>query len=220
LPWFIKENRRAAPRHRYDGNNTRIGLEGSLTRQCQVLDLSRTGVRLRVTNAHSLPNTFTLILNGSGRPACLKWRRGNEIGAEFLRADSSSASRSTGHAPRAVKPRGGEGQKSSLMPITPFHAQGQQPDVAKLKTEARKVVGSTSGDKAKTEAHCPITDLGGELNRAGQEKNNKKRLDFSLLEKKLGSDHAALLHALKDLDPKSPHGQELASIIESLGPSD
>jgi PilZ domain-containing protein len=55
-------------------------------RQCQVLDLSRTGVRLTVTNAHSLSNTFTLILsrNSSGLPARVKWRRGTEVGAEFL----------------------------------------------------------------------------------------------------------------------------------------
>ena len=39
------------------------------------------------------------------------------------------------------------------------------------------------------------------------------------MEKKLGPDHVALIDALKDLDPNSPHGQELASIIESLDES-
>ncbi|HXY03548.1 MAG TPA: PilZ domain-containing protein [Terriglobales bacterium] len=215
MPWFAKENRRAAARHRYDGNDTWVGLDGSLFRQCQILDLSRTGVRLAVTNAESLPNTFTLILskNGSGRPARVKWRRGNEVGAEFFAANSSSASRLAAGAPTTVKPRG---VSESLMSAPSLHAQDQQPDVAKFKTETRKAVGSISGDKAKTEAYCPITDLGGELERAGQQKNNKKRVDFSLLEKKLGPDHVALIDALKDLDPNSPHGQELASIIESL----
>ena len=126
-----------------------------MIRPCQVLDLSRTGVRLTVTNAHSLPNTFTLILskNSSGRPARVKWRRGTEVGAEFFTANSSSASRLTADAPRAVKPRGGEGQKSeSRMSTLSSQAQDQQQDVAKLKADAREVVGSISGDKAKTEA--------------------------------------------------------------------
>jgi hypothetical protein len=222
LPWFVKENRRAAPRHRYDDNNTWIRLGGSLTRPCQVLDLSRTGVRLTVTNAHSLPNTFTLILskNSSGRPARVKWRRGTEVGAEFFRANSSSASRLTADAPRAVKPRGGEGQKSeNLMSTLSSQAQVQQQDVAKLKADARRVVGSISGDKAKTEADCQITDLGEQLDRADQEKNSKKRLDLSRLQKTLGPEHVALVHALKDVDPESPHGQELASMIESLDES-
>jgi hypothetical protein len=41
-------------------------------------------------------------------------------------------------------------------------------------------------------------------------------MDLSRLQKKLGPDHAALIHALKDIDPETPDGQELASIIESL----
>jgi hypothetical protein len=248
LPWFVKENRRAVPRHRYDGDNTWIRLEGSLTRRCQVLDLSRTGVRLAVTNPQSLPNTFTLILSrSSGRPACVKWRRGTEIGAEFFKANSSSASRLTVDAPRAnsssasrltadvpranpssasrltadalraVKPREGEGRKfENLMSTLSLRTQPQQPDVAKLKADARKVVGRISSDKAKTEAHRQITDIGGQVDRADQEKNSKKRMDLSRLQKKLGPKHVALIHALKDVDPESPHGQELASIIESL----
>ena len=105
------------------------------------------------------------------------------------------------------------------MPTLSLHAQGQQQDVAKLKADARKVVGSIGGDKAKTEACCRSTDLGEQLNRADQEKNSKKLMDLSRLQKKLGPDHVALVHALKDVDPESPHGQELASIIESLDES-
>jgi hypothetical protein len=98
-------------------------------------------------------------------------------------------------------------------------AQDQQQDVANLKADARRVVGSISDDKAKTEACCRSTDLGEQLNRADQEKNSKKRMDLSRLQKKLGPDHVALIHALKDVDLESPHGQELASIIESLDES-
>jgi len=222
MAWFVNENRRAAPRHRYDGNNAWIQPEDSLVRQCQVLDLSQTGVRLTVTNAHNLSNTFTLILskNSSGRPARVKWRCGNEVGAEFFTANSRSAARLTAGAPRTVKPRGprgGEGQKSeSLMSTPSLQAQGQQPDVAQLEADPRNVAGSVGGDKAKTEAHCQITDLSERMDRADQKKNSKKRMDLSRLQKKLGPDHVALILALKDVDPESPHGQELASIIESL----
>lgn len=223
MPWFVKKNRRAAPRDRFDGRDTGVRLEGSLVRRCQVLDLSRTGVRLAVTNADSLPDTFTLILskNSGGRLARVKWRRGTEVGAEFFtatsssasrltvdapRANSSSASRLTVDAPRAVKPREGEGQKSeNLMSTLSLPTQTQQPDAAKLKSDARKVVSGIS-----------ITDIGGQVDRADQEKNSKKRMDLSRLQKKLGPKHVALIHALKDVDPESPHGQELASIIESL----
>ena len=150
----------------------------------------------------------------------MKWRRGTEVGAEFLRANSSSTSRLTADAPRAVRPRGGEGQKSeSLISTLSSQAQGQQQDVAQLKADARKVVGSISRDKAKTEANCQITDLSEQLDQADQEKNSKKRLDLSRLQKKLGPEHVALVHALKDVDPESPNGQELASMIESLDES-
>ena len=42
---------------------------------------------------------------------------------------------------------------------------------------------------------------------------------IDLLQKKLGPDYVALVHALEDVDPESPDGQELASIIGSLDAS-
>jgi hypothetical protein len=235
LPWFVKENRRAGLRHRYDGSDTWIQVEGSLNRPCQVLDLSRTGVRLAVTNAHSLPNIFTLMLSkssGGYRPARVKWRRGNEVGAEFITADSasvsqstrdaprsnsSSASRPTADAPRAETPCGAESQKSEdLMSALSLHAQAREPHAFTLKADARGLGGGISGDKAKNEAHCQMADSSAQLDRTDQKKSAKKRMDLSRLQKKLGPKHIALIHALKDIDPESVHGQELASIIESL----
>jgi hypothetical protein len=190
-----------------------------LTRPCQVLDLSRTGVRLTVTNAHSLPNTFTLMLSkssGGYRPARVRWRHGNEVGAEFFTADSTSVSQSTADAPRAVEPRGESQKSEDLMPTLSLPARAQEPHGFKLKPDARGVGGSISGDKAKNEAHCQMADSGAQLDRTDQTKNGKKRMDLSRLQKKLGPKHIALIHALKDIDPESPVGQELASIIESL----
>lgn len=273
MRWSAKENRRATPRHAYDGTETWIRPEGSLTRLCQVVDLSKTGVRLKVTNAQSLPNTFTLMLSknsGGYRPALVKWRHGNEIGAEFfsadscsvsqptadvprtnpssaVRANSSSDSRSTGpvnsssasrlaadaprsdsrwasrltaDAPRtAIKAPEGQAQKSENLASTlSLHTQAQQPDVAKLKADTRKVIDSIGGDKAKakTEDDRRVTNTGGQVDRTDQKINSKKRMDLTRLQKKLGPKHIALIHAVKDIDPESPHGQELASIIESL----
>jgi hypothetical protein len=77
------ENRRA-PRRRYN-DDAWIRVQGSLLRRCRVLDLSRTGVRLTITNAEKIPDTFSLILSkySPGCPAVVKWRRQTEIGAEY-----------------------------------------------------------------------------------------------------------------------------------------
>ena len=53
----------------------------------------------------------------------------------------------------------------------PSFAQGQQPNAAKLKADARNLVGLIGGDKAKTQAYCQILDLIAQLNR---EKDSKK----------------------------------------------
>jgi hypothetical protein len=276
---LAKKNRRATPRHRYDGNKSWIRPEGSLTRPCQILDLSRTGARLAVTDAYSLPDIFTLILSrnssGGSYPARVKWRRGTEVGAEFFKADtysvshsrvdapkanpsstsrltvnaptdnSSSASRLTADSPRtnsspssrltadassagcmstsrstsdpqgAVNPRGNEGEKSANSIFSrSLHIRPQQPDVAK--GSARKVVEGISTDKAKIEAHHSLPSIGGQVGRSDRERPSKKRLDLSRLQQKLGPAHIGLIHALKDIDPESPHGRELASIINSL----
>lgn len=110
-----------------------------------------------------------------------------------------------------------------LISAAPLHAQGQQPDVAKLKADARKVVGTIGAGKGKTRIYCQILDLSEQLDQAEQEKNSKKAMDLSkkidLLQNKLGPDFVALAHALKDIDSESPDGQELTSIIGSLDES-
>jgi hypothetical protein len=51
-----------------------------------VLDLSDTGVRISVDGAANIPTEFALFLSkkSQGRRARVKWRRGNQIGAEFI----------------------------------------------------------------------------------------------------------------------------------------
>jgi len=68
--------------------------------------------------------------------------------------------------------------------------------------------------------YCQILDLS---EQADQENNSNKRMDLSqkidLLQKKLGPDFVALVHALENIDPESSDGHELASIIGSLDQS-
>jgi hypothetical protein len=85
-------DRRAASRRGYNDDAwIRAGL--CLLRRCRVLDLSRTGVRLTLTNPHTMPDSFTLLFskNSAAYPAVVKWRRHNQIGAEYsLGAERSS----------------------------------------------------------------------------------------------------------------------------------
>jgi hypothetical protein len=80
-----------------------------------------------------------------------------------------------------------------LISAVPEYAQGQQPNMAKLKADAQKVVSIIGGDKAKTQTYCQINDLGGQIGEAGEEQDNKKAEALSRkvseLEKKLGPEY-------------------------------
>jgi hypothetical protein len=102
-------------------------------------------------------------------------------------------------------------------------AQGQQPDMAKSKADAQKVVSIIGGDKTKRQTYCHILDLGDELDQVDKLKDRKKAEDLSQkiseLEKTLGPEYLALADNLEDMDPTSRDGQEIASIIEGLDKS-
>ena len=61
-----------------------------------------------------------------------------------------------------------------MISTAPLFAQGAQPDAAKLKADARNVVGIIGGDKAKTQAYCQIGIVGEQMNQAAQAKDKKK----------------------------------------------
>jgi hypothetical protein len=46
-----------------------------------------------------------------------------------------------------------------IISTAPLYAQGQQPDAAKLKADAQKVVSIIKGDKAKNQIFCQIANL-------------------------------------------------------------
>jgi hypothetical protein len=111
----------------------------------------------------------------------------------------------------------------SVICTVPLYALGQQADMAKLKANTRNVVGIISGDKAKSQTYCQVLDLSDELDQVDPHKDPKKAEDLSQkvddLQKKLGPEYLAVLEALKDVDPDSKDGQEIASMLAMLDQS-
>jgi hypothetical protein len=56
----------------------------------------------------------------------------------------------------------------------PLHAQGQQPNIAKLKADAQRVVSIISGDKAKAQAYCQINNLVDQIGEAEKDQDTEK----------------------------------------------
>jgi ABC-type transporter Mla subunit MlaD len=105
----------------------------------------------------------------------------------------------------------------------PLYAQRQQQNIAKLKADARNLVGIIGSDKTKTQTYCQIHDLSEQLIQAVQEKDRKKANalaeKFAELYKKMGPEFAALIDIEKHVDLNSRDGREIASIVASLGES-
>jgi hypothetical protein len=105
----------------------------------------------------------------------------------------------------------------------PLSARAQQPDVAKLRADAQKVVSIISGDKAKTQTFCQMAILGKAIDEAVQEEDAKKLRELaqriSELEKQLGPEYLALVVAARNFDFGSKDGQEILSIFENLDKS-
>jgi uncharacterized protein HemX len=110
-----------------------------------------------------------------------------------------------------------------LVISTALYAQRQQQNVAKLKADARNLVGIIGSDKTKTQTYCQIEDLLEQLIEAVQKKDRKKVRALSEkiveLDKKMGPEFAALIDIKKHVDLNSPDGQEIASMVASLGES-
>src|SRR5215471_15114017 len=105
----------------------------------------------------------------------------------------------------------------------PLYGQRQQQNVEKLKSDARNLVGIIGGDKAKTQTYCQIEDLSEQLIEAAQEEDREKaqalERKIAELNKKMGPEFAALIDIEKHVNLDSRDGQEIASIVASLGES-
>src|SRR3974377_759079 len=110
-----------------------------------------------------------------------------------------------------------------VISAAPLYAQRQQQNVAKLKADARNLVGIIGSDKTKTQPYSEIEDLREQLIQAVQEKDRKNANalaeQIAELNKKMGPEFAALIDIEKHVDLNSRDGQEIASIVASLGES-
>jgi ABC-type transporter Mla subunit MlaD len=110
-----------------------------------------------------------------------------------------------------------------VISTSPLYAQRQQQNVAKLKADARNLVGIIGSDKTKTQTYCQIDDLSEQLEQTVQQRDSKKARTLvekiAELNKKMGPEFASLVDIEKRVDLNSPDGQEIASIIASLGES-
>ena len=110
-----------------------------------------------------------------------------------------------------------------LISTAPAYMQDQQPNVAKLKADAQKVVSMIQGDKTKARVYCQINALDEQIGEADQKNDGKKAEALSKqvteLEKKLGPEYFALELDLNHVNPNSPVGQEIDSMLASLDDS-
>jgi len=101
--------------------------------------------------------------------------------------------------------------------------QDQQPNVAELKADAQKVVSMIQGDKSKTRVYCQINALDEQISEADRKRDEKKAEALSKrlteLEKKLGPEYFALELDLNHVNPNSPVGREIDSMLASLDDS-
>jgi ABC-type transporter Mla subunit MlaD len=70
----------------------------------------------------------------------------------------------------------------------------------------------------KTQAYCQITNLGGQIDQATQEKDSKKAQALTQkaneLAKQLGPEYIALSDALNEADPNSKDVQDIVSMFD------
>jgi hypothetical protein len=105
----------------------------------------------------------------------------------------------------------------SLISTAPVYAQNQQPDAAKLKTDAQKVVSIISHDKLKTQTYCQILELSDQIDEDENPANTDELAQkIDNLEGKLGPEFMTLVHDVSNMDPGSPDARDIHAIIESL----
>jgi hypothetical protein len=64
-----------------------VRTDGSFAKQpCKLIDISNMGIRISVERPEGLTSTFLLLTSrgGAARRVKMRWRRGNQIGAEFV----------------------------------------------------------------------------------------------------------------------------------------
>ena len=107
-----------------------------------------------------------------------------------------------------------------IISTMPLSAQGQQPDAAKLRADAQKVISIISGDEAKTQSYCQIAIVGEQMNEAAQAKDKKKFDELAQklpeLEKNLGPEYLGLVESLGKMNLPPKDGQEIVAMFDKL----
>ena len=107
-----------------------------------------------------------------------------------------------------------------LISTAPLYAQRQQQSVAKLKADARNLVGIIGSDKTKIQTYCQIANVGEQMNQAAQAKDKKKFGELAQklveLEKKLGPEYLGLVESLGKANLTPKDGQEIVSMFDTL----
>jgi hypothetical protein len=110
-----------------------------------------------------------------------------------------------------------------IISTAPLFAQAQQPNAAKLKADAQKVVSIISGDNAKAQAYCQISKVGEQMNQALQAKDKNKVEKLaqkqSELEKNLGPEYLGLVDSLGKVNLAPKDGVEIVSMFDRLNDS-
>jgi hypothetical protein len=106
-----------------------------------------------------------------------------------------------------------------LAPLT-ASAQAQQSVPKPTKPDAVKVVKIISADKAKIATYCKLSDLGDEITKASEAKDNGKVQQLQKqaddLGKALGPEFVRLNAGLGQVDFQSKEGQQLSTELEKL----
>jgi PilZ domain len=83
----VRQDRRQSPRRNLNTTGW-IRLDGGFaTRECKIVDVSTSGVRLAIPFAGKIPETFTLLFfskDAQGHRVRVIWRRANQVGAKFI----------------------------------------------------------------------------------------------------------------------------------------
>jgi PilZ domain-containing protein len=85
-PQNVRQDRRRSPRRNLNTAGW-IRLDGSFAiRECKIVDVSTSGVRLSIPFAGKIPETFTVLFSkgAQGHRVRVIWRRANQIGAKFV----------------------------------------------------------------------------------------------------------------------------------------
>jgi hypothetical protein len=114
----------------------------------------------------------------------------------------------------------------ALLVATPALAQQGAPAGAPpagpkpSKAEVQKLVDGIKADKAKSDQYCNMMKLYDEAAQAEEKKDQKKVDDLTKqadeVGKKLGQDYEKVMTGLQNVDPSTPEGQELSTILDSL----